>query len=244
MDSKKIYSKLQLLYFTYKDSPYFSVSLYSVILLGSILTFIYLIMPQIRSYFSVQEEIRATRSRIGVINNNIQFLTQLDENQLEEDFLLASSALPPERDIANLVSAINAAAINSGIVLDDFSFRVGQVNSRSTASAADIQKNALVTFTARGDVPQTRAFLTQLHEKIPLLALQEIDAEFSSTGSTQVTITYFYNEFPLITEDDSRPILPLTAENEALLSKLRGWKIPSPDFSLSSGSTSSTLEPF
>lgn len=244
MDSKKLYSKLQLLYFTYKDTPYYSVSLYALILVGSILTFLYLIVPQINNYFSIQKEVRSARERIAVINNNIQFLTQLNENQLEEDFLIASSALPPERDVASLISAINAAAINSGIILDDFSFSVGQISSRSTEASDGDRQSALVTFTARGDVSQTREFLTQLHEKTPLLALKEIDAQFSSTGSTQIIITYFYDKFPLITEDDTTPISALSEKNKALLEKLRGWQVLSPDFPVSTGTASSTLTPF
>jgi len=244
MNSKKIYSRLQLLYFTYKDSPYYSVSLYSLILAGSILTFLYLILPQIRNYFSIREEIQTTRERIAIINNNIRFLSQLDENQLEEDFLLASSALPPERDVASLISAINQAAIMSEITLDDFSFQVGQISSRSTEVPEDSQKNALVTFTARGDVLQIRDFLTNLQQKIPLLALREIDAQFFATGSTQVVITYFYNTFPLITEDGTIPISALSPENEALLEKLRSWRALSLDFSLPTGTASSSLTPF
>jgi hypothetical protein len=228
MTLKSLSRKLYLLYYRYKDSPYFSLSLYISILLISVVLFFYVIFPQVTNWFSVRKEVEATRERIGIMNDNIAYLQSLDQADLEDDFVTATTALPPERDVSILISAINAASLNAGVILEDFSFEGGQVSSKSTQSKPqEADTTAKITFSAQGSLAQTTLLLTELQRKIPLLSIETLEAQFESANRAQVTVSYFYKAFPLITQEDADKIKGITPENEALLEQLKSWQTPS-----------------
>lgn len=244
MNTVSLYRKVYLQYIRYKDSPYFSATVYASILLVSIFLIYFVLVPQVTNFFSIREEISRTRERIAVMNDNIAFLMSLNDQELNQDVSLVTTALPPERDVSLLLSAINDAARQSGVLLDDFSFQAGRISSRGSApGATEGDERAKITFNVQGSLTEITTLVTQLQQKIPLLAIAEVDATFGSNNSTEITVTYYTKALPLVQEDASLPLKPLTNQNKALLDQLQSWKV-NETFDISSSSSSGSLSPF
>jgi hypothetical protein len=242
MEIKKLYRQLHLLYFRYKDSPYFSISLYGGIILVSLLLTVLVILPQLQSWFSLQDEIQQTRERIQIIRTNNQFLINLDPVLLENDYALATTALPSQRDASLLVAAINYAALTSGVALGDFSFQAGEQSGQST-SVQDVESNSKISFTVQGDFAQIVALISQLEEKLPLLSIDSIDAQFDQSNASQLTVAYYAKELPLIPNNDTVPLKDISPEARILLDTLKGWQVPTIEFPNPTGSTSAVFTP-
>lgn len=247
MNFTKYYRQLHLWYFRYKDTVYFHTGLSGICLLISVLLIIYMIIPQIQNVFSLQQEVDRTKERISTINGNIAFLQALDSDTLDHDFHIASTALPPDRDVSNLVSAINASAINAGVILDDFSFQVGELTSAPvTSTPSDTVAPAVgqrITFGARGNISQIVTLVSELHKKIPILSISNVEAEFTSGDLTQISLLYFAQNFPLVQQDEAVPMSDISPQNKAQIRQLEEWEVPNLDFSDQSSSFSSTLSP-
>jgi hypothetical protein len=239
---KEWYRKAILFYLRYKDTRYYSISLYGGIIAISLLLAFLVVIPEIRNWFSVQEEVQASRTRISIMKDNIQLLQAMNRTQLDNDFTTASMAVPPTRDISLLLSAINFSAVQSGVGMEDFSFQGGEVSSRSTVNIPkQSENNSTITFTITGSLAQMSAFLNELQQKTPLLTLNSIAAQFKETDSARITISYFFRAFPLVTQDDSSQISALSSDNKLLLEKLRNWKVPvEPAVDVTTGSESAS----
>lgn len=224
MTLKQYYRNLYIKYVTYKDSPYFGMSLSIFCLVISVLVILLVIVPQLQNFFSVREEIESTRERIATMNDNIAFLTGLNPDVLDRDYDTATTAIPPVRDASKLLSAIASAANASGVQLEDFSFNVGQVIvSDGAAGLEHEEERSTITFGVKGNQSQVISLIDELHKKIPLLSVIKVDAQFTESDLSQVTVVYHTKSLPQVAEDPSQAIRPLTEQNRALLDNLQSW---------------------
>lgn len=227
MTIKQLYRNLYIRYISYKDSPYFSMALYIVTLIIGLLLVYFLLIPQLQNFFSIREEIDRTRERITIMNNNIAMLNAMDHAELERDVTTATTAVPPERDVSKLLSAISQASERANVQLDDFSFNVGEVAVRDGASGIiRNEPQGSITFGVRGNADQVISLLSELHRIIPLLSITNIDARFGTSPVTQVTVSYYAKSLPTLREDEALPLKPLTEQNRMLLDDLASWDIP------------------
>jgi hypothetical protein len=245
MLSNLSYKHLYFLYFKYKDTPYFNFTLYSIVLVVSVLLIIFVVIPQGKTWFSIQEEIKETNKRIETITENIRFVKSLDDSLLQRNLFIASTAFPPEKDVSVLLYVINASALKVGVKLDDFSFQVGDIKGKpKPVTSSSGEQSTKITFNVRGSPQQIDILLHELYAKIPILSVESMRARFLFTNSAEVTIVYYYRGFPLISQKPEEPLQGLSEKNTALLSQLSAWYIPPQTFNTVSSSPSAVLAPF
>ncbi len=244
MATHSLNRKLYLKYLEYKDLPYFSYVLYGVLIVLSLLLLLYVITPQVTNWLSVREEVARTRARILTMRENITYLENVDVIQLNDDYQVVTTALPPEGDVSRLIVAINVAALNAGIVLDDFSFQGGEQASRTRAGASRSDDTARITFSVQGSLPQTIRLLAELQQKIPLLAVESLNAQFQTNSRTNVTVVYYKKELPTIPENRDRKIEALTPNQRLLVDQLKSWQVSQIEFASPEATTSASSSPF
>src|SRR2546423_2999980 len=98
---------VKLYFYRFQGSSYYSLSIYIGIIIICFLLLLFLVIPQIQQVFSIKNEIAATRQRTTVLQNNISYMTGLDEQALDDNLQLASSALPSDKDASAILQAIS-----------------------------------------------------------------------------------------------------------------------------------------
>lgn len=218
-------NNLRFLYYRYKDSPYYSFGVAVIILSVSLILFFQIIIPQIENWFSIRNEVIATRARIDTINNNINFMKNIDKAVLNKQVSVMSDALPTEKDFGPIINALSESAVQSGVALDDFQFQVGDTSSSSGKLNNTAQKDLSaikLTFVLTGDASGIGLFLKEIEEKLPLSEVESVEGD---SLSTTVKIQFYQKEFPKIIFKDDQPLPQLSKKQLELINKLSGWQI-------------------
>lgn len=206
-------STLKILYVKYKS---FLIPL--GIVLTCILLFFIIIVPQITELFSTDARAQATREKIAILRENMRFLSTVPSDVQDSNVIIATAALPLEKDYAGIIRAISVASVKSGAEIDDFSFSVGNIAEESKDANSNPAIN--LELNIKGSVDVERRFLEQLYQTAPLSKINsfEINAE---TGT--LTILFYYKAVPAVKVDYKKPIQPLSKSETALLDKISPW---------------------
>jgi hypothetical protein len=223
-------------YYTFRDSQYYSYSIISIICIACFLLIFYVIIPELSNWFSIRDEVEATQQKISVLQQNISFINNLDKNQLDTQLQTASNALPPDKDFGMMLQSLSRAAAASGVSLNDFSFQVGslQLNTSSAKTEPAVrtvpqigtplgtpQTNGLstiqITVVAGGDITRIENFMKDLENSLPLAEVTNING---SGTNVSITIEFYEKPFPTITFTGETPLAPLSQDNQTLLQSL------------------------
>src|SRR4029078_464444 len=127
----------------------------------------------------------------ATINDNIQYLNNIDRRLLITQMNAVSSALPSEKNFGNILEALTASALRAGVSFQDYSFEVGVVSS----SSAQINNGHIkglgavsVTVVVDGTVDQVKKFMQEAAKALPL---SEVVAVEGSEGAVNVTFEFF-----------------------------------------------------
>ncbi len=222
---------LRFFYFRYKDTPYFSLSITFFVMLICVILFFYIIIPQLQSWFSIREEVLVTREKIKIINNNINFMRNINKSLLDEQTKVVSSALPVDKDFGAVLNTISNAAIASNTSLDDFSFVVGTEETPYMS----------VSLVARGTIKTIKNFVRELEERLPISQVVELDG---SVQAISVRMQFYYEKSPKIIIQEDAPIKPLSESKVTLLQKLSEWRSKNVEVKPSTSPASSSASLF
>ncbi len=215
-------SSLSVLYLRYKDTPYYSIGIIVLVFLVSIILFFQLVLPQISSWFSIRDEIIATRNRIDTINQNINFIDKMDKQELDNDVAITTSALPFEKGFGGMVNALTDASITSGVSLNDYSFEVGDVASVSgqVNNLAKDLSTVKLTVTVTGSPNGVIIFLNEINKRVPLSEVTDVDGD---NFTTTITLQFYQKQFPKIVFKDDQPFTAISQKEATLLETFSSW---------------------
>jgi hypothetical protein len=215
---------LRFYYYRYRDSSYYSLILFTVIFLVCSVLFFQIIIPQFTNWFSIRKEVAATKERISILKNNIQFMNTIDKPQLASQLQVASTAVPSERDFTLILNSLSEAAVRSAISFDDFNFQVGDVDSSKNKIVDPAYKDLSVirvSLVAHGQFDNIRRFIQEVGAKLPL---SEIASMNGSNGGVAITIQFYQKSFPHISLQDDEPLSDVPLAKKELLRKLSTWQ--------------------
>ncbi len=226
----------KLIYNRNKD---FLLSVIAIFL--SVFLFFQFVLPQISELQVMSEEEKAVKERIEVLNYNFQFFNQMDSQNLDQDLLTASTALPLQKDFAGVLVAVSQAAGAAGVGLDDFSFRVGDLSTPSGVLVVTQIPAIEIELTIRGDIIKAKGFIQKLSQALPLSDV--VIVQTSGQNST-IAINFYYRPFPpLIKFDDKTKSRDLSLTDKDLLTKLTQWRNNALVVSVNQATPSSQLTP-
>lgn len=211
--------KLLLLYFRYKDSPYYLGSFIAIVVLISILLVFYIVVPQVYSFFSVSEEVARTQDQINTLKSNTTYLNSLSNLELNEELELVFDALPADKDFAAIIDAINSAALDSGVEVNDYSVLIGELATPS----AELKQFFSVDLgiTASGSKEESKAFLQKMYEILPLSQVKSLSL---TEDNSTFKISFFFKPFPKGTYKVTDPVEEIPAQKAALFNALSAWE--------------------
>lgn len=223
-------------YYRLRDSEYYSLILIGFTVLICLMLIFGIIMPQLTNWFSIRQETIATRERIAVLQNNINYLNNLDRNKVAANVDTVTSALPIEKDFSAMLAVVSDAAISSNVAMNDFTFQVGAVTGSKVAQ--NQPKNALssvrLTLVVVGSMENVKRFINKVESSVPVAEVVNIDG---TDQAVAISIQFYQKDFPDIKVNDDKQLEDLPAEKLAILQKLQSMKKPLPvDFGSSSAS--------
>lgn len=221
-------STAKILYFRYKA---FLVPI--LIIFACAFLFISIIIPQIRELFSMKNEEKNVADRISALKQNIKFLSSLDDSSLDSEFQMASSALPSEKDFVGILNAIAIASYNSGAQVDDFSFQVGDLSLKASQGVSRPLINVSVTI--KGEVLQTKDFLSELAKAVPISETADVSVNESNS---KITVNFLYKPTKSLTFNYTSLITPLSSKEKETLDEISSWSSELPETFFSSPSAS------
>lgn len=214
------FQTFRILYFRYKDTPWYSLSIVIFLLLISMVLIGRIIFPQMQNWLSIQEEVAAAKSRIAILKNNEQQLLGTNESILNTQLQTVTSALPVEKDFAGVIRAISAAGANSGVAFNDYSFIVGNL---STESAELIPETYLdISISIQGDIENVNKFMTEIYQKVPLVEILSINF---SANTASMKLRFYYKVIPeKVPVNYDKPIGQIEGDKAKLMQTLKAWK--------------------
>ena len=238
--NKKVFfghNDLRFFYYRYKDSNYYSISIFTVTIVVCLILVLKIIIPQVETYFSIRREVVALRSKIKTINENINFMNNLDKSVLNSQLQTATRALPNDKDFAGIINAIADSAVRSGVSISDFGFRLNEPASNSSDAKKDFQglSSIDVSVGIKGSTDGGKKFLSEISEKIPLVEIRGVKG---NSSILTIGMHFYYKPIPKIAFKEDEPITSVADSEQALIRKLSSWQTAPQEISVPAGSSS------
>lgn len=211
---------IQFWYARFKDSPYYQWLIVSIAFISALFLFIYFVIPQIITWFSIRNEILATRERINILNQNITLINNLDPGILNKQVNTTTQALPFEKDFGAIVTALSIASLTSGISIDDFTFQVGDITIDEKTQKDNLSKIGL-TITVSGSINALEIFLETLNEKLPL---SEVVSVKGDAKTTTIIVQFYQKALPTTQFSGITPLMSINPKEQSLIDTLDSWK--------------------
>lgn len=213
-------------YYRFRDSEYFSLTLIGFTIIVCVVLVLFVIIPQVNNWFSVRDEVIATRQRIRILQDNNTFLKNMDKNRLSEEVQTATTALPIEKDFSAILSVISDSALVSGVSMNDYSFSVGTVDGKAVKQQKQTGMDSMrVTVVLSGTIRNVRRFISEVEKSLPIAEVVALDG---TDQSVAVTVQFYHKGLPTVKIDEDKPLSSLPAEKLGILQKLQTMKKPQP----------------
>ena len=211
-------------YYRFRDSEYYGMSVIAFTLFVCFMLIFKIIIPEINQWFSIRDEVIATRQRIATLQQNISFINNLDKNTLNDQLTIVSHALPPEKNFGYVLNALSAAAANSGVSFGDYAFQVGSVSLKGGTKNGDIQQHGLsivqLTIVVNGNLNSIKHFIESVETKLPI---SEVTTVNGSGNSVSLRMQFYQKQFPNVSYSGDQPLQGLSTKNTQLLQNLKSW---------------------
>lgn len=187
-----------------------------------LLTFL-VIIPQFSQITEKMREISDKRAEIKMLNNSINTVRTTPDSVLEENYDVATKALPLEKNVEYIFSALSTAASVSNTQLEDFSVEVGGIYGRAAklpeglVAAPQINVSAHIGGNSARDVV---GFMQVLAETLPVSQISKVDI---STGGGSYKLNFFFKPVDAAKIANQFDIQPLSQSELNLLKKLKEW---------------------
>lgn len=158
---KEVYfgkNSIRFLYYRYKDSPYYFLGIIALVVICCLFLVTQVIMPQYEKWFLIKNEVEITQQKIDILKQNINYMSSLDRAMVTDQFQVAISAMPVEKDFSAILAAVNDSALKAGVSLEDYSFQLGDIKGESKSKApANRPPTALLNSAPVGNLPANNA---------------------------------------------------------------------------------------
>ena len=185
------------------------------------------VMPQFQSWLSLEKKLAEDKARLGVMTKNLQLLSSLDEQTLDAKLTLVAAALPSDKDLYGIVTAVNRAGITSGAVVGDYSFSGSSSQQSDTGGAgksADKGNQSVnLTLIVAGNIDTIKRFITEIKHQLPLADISSARIAEGGSGST-VELLFYYKDFPKLAFASDKALQNLSASEDELINQINEFE--------------------
>ncbi len=195
---------------------------------ASVFVFFRIIIPQWSDIQDAQQLITTKDSVVKAKETTVALLESLSQENVDNDYMLATTALPAQKDVVLIFSELSDASSKAGVKLGGFTIKVGGVYSTSKTQQVSGEKsingipfiNILVTVSGKND--GLRKFAEIMYKSMPVVEIKSVDI---SKSDARYNVNFFYKPVALKAPNaDSTALTNLTPLQSSQLKELKGWK--------------------
>lgn len=173
---------------------YSEIILPVVLLLSAVLIFFQVTLPNFQTIQSTHEEVSTQQQKLDSYKSSYSVLNNLNEQKINEDVVLATQALPSEKDPGSIYLAVVAAATHADAVLKGFSIQVGDILGKEALSPG-VPQRILVNVRMSGmDQVSFKTFANRLLTELPISTISEVRI---SDGEADIDLNFYYMPYNL-----------------------------------------------
>jgi len=221
MTAKASSPNFNVYFYRFKESMYYSIFVFLMVLLVGVILLIYAVIPQFQNVFTLNEEVKSAKSRITVLNNNKAFLQSVNNSTLKNDLEISFSALPSEKDFSGIITALNYISAKSGATLDDYTLAIGDLSTPTEGLEAYFPMRVDVVVT--GSKESIFNFLKTSQEVLPLSEIASVETDFNSA---QISFDFFFKVYKNENYSIATPIAPINMKGKQALRQIGSFRIP------------------
>lgn len=221
--NKKINLDRSILNEIYHKNKDFIIPLLSFI--ASLIIIVVFILPQIKTFLNLKSQEKKIKKEISIVQKNIDFISNMDDSEVNSNFDLVSLSLPTEKDFISIIKTLASSSNNSGVVLQDYKFTVGNLSSDSK-TAEDFTE---IDLTVGGSMESVKSFLIELSRRFPLS--ETVSLETSEKSST-ITINFYSRPYSKASFNPQQPIELRSSNQRKMLETLSSWRDKEEDNSI------------
>lgn len=187
--------------------------------------------PALLRTIQLYEEIKATRLKVTILKEKIQFLENLDDSSLQNQLASLVSAVPITKSPETAIMTLEGIAAQNAVTLGDLSLSVA--GSVATSAGDPVQADAKSTiptfginFKAYGTTEQLLGFMSLLSRSRRLLRLRQFQFAYDTTP-TEISGTLAAYYLPLSTTNRSAdsPLKPLSDSDVDLINRISNLQL-------------------
>lgn len=201
---------------------YKSQIIFATLLLASVCVIFFVLVPQISSIGSLSQDMQDVSKKLTITKRSVQVLSAQNKDVLDRDFETVTTALPPEKDITAIYTALVDTAGASGVSFEGFTVQVGDVYSKKKIPANIVSGTgspALSVSAKFGNVNQNTfaAFAGALANEFPLSEITKVEIQ---SGAGTAAINFFYKPYDLAVIGRQDVVPEITSQEKLLIDKL------------------------
>lgn len=192
--------------------------IYAVVLTVLFILLFKFTLPEFSTLLQTRSEIGKEREKLDLATSKVKTLTSISQNEQEQKLQKLNNALPVEKDIGLMLSALEVAAGASGAKLSSFSFSGGSVATESATAVVSSSKVGVpavsINVRLKGGLRDIASFIKEAQRGLPAL---EIESVSYAQSITTATINFYFK--PLKLEPAIFSPLPQISPSQAALFK-------------------------
>ncbi len=206
--------------FLFKDSKYYLPTVYSTIIVACILLIMFVIYPEIQNFLNIDAQVTQLKTQISTLQNNINNISGLNDSDLQTNFNLVNNAVPVDKDFSGAIQDISSVAIQSNVILNDFTVKVGDYASKSNTPGSSSTQDFTLDIDIDGSPSGIVNFLTKIKNSLPLMSVESISI---SQAQATIALQVYYVPYQQHTVDLTTYNLSLNPTDQSTLNQLASW---------------------
>lgn len=202
-----------------------------VIIVFGVTAFFLAVLPGIRATRDLYENLNVIQKEVQALSGKFAFLQSLNEDDLRDRLVTMLQAVPQDKSLPTIFSTADGLANKSGVSIIDMNL----TGSGSLATGSAVRQSAAekkigastlpFTMNATGSYDQIRSFVSEINNVRRYFDVTSFDLSIGATGETQVrlSLTAFYQPLPSKVGSIQSPVIPMTAKEEEVFTKVSGY---------------------
>lgn len=189
-----------------------------------------LIRPRIGEIFSIQKDLKKEEKKLAQLTAKTAALEGLDQVELSEKAEIATKALPTEKDLPLILSALKVLAAENNIELLSLQVKPGELATPSTQEKKEELPLLSFKIEVSGQISDFKEFLAKLVKIAPLMRAKSVAIETEEMGGSfkaNISLDSPFLPPPVSLGLPEEPLPQITTKEETVYQKLAGL-----DFSL------------
>lgn len=191
--------------------------------LTCILVIVFIIFPHILSIIETNKVLDSTREKNDDLNKKLTILKQIDKVVYTENTKTALLAIPADKNVPEAISQVAFLLTSNNLTLDSMVFSGGSLNEQPSKDVASYR----LTLSIAGEVSSLKDFILKIINTPRLMRITKLEVTGGkASGSVQATVTLdvFFQPLPSSIGNIEQPVSVASADELALLTKIKDYQ--------------------